>query len=76
MLINVLPFLMTPKSTNLVKTLPNFHEIHNISQDVIKFNSRISLWILLCVSFADFIMNFITDFTGMESTVKSIMKYC
>ena len=35
---------------------------------------RISLWISLSISFPDFIMNCITDFTGKEYTVKSIMK--
>ena len=33
-------------------------------------------WISLWISFADLIMNFITDFTGMEFSVKSIMKSC
>ena len=33
-------------------------------------------WISLWISFADFIMNFIIDFTGMEFSVNSIMKSC
>ena len=42
------------------------HKIHDISQDVIKFNSislQISLHISLWMSFMDFTADFITDFT-------------
>ena len=80
-------FIKSIKSKILLKAT-GFCEIHKISQNFMKSTafhrtslnstdftdiSRISLCISLWISFADFIMNFITDSTGIESTVKSII---